>query len=107
MVFALIGLSIDVVRQGSGTSNDGNTARRFFQDPKFASETTGVDERLIHRFAVILVTMASGRKIDSDRFQAYCFETAELFVSLYEWFYMPAVVHKVFFFTFLNFILLK
>ena len=28
-----MGLLIDVPKQGSGTTNDGNTARRFFDDP--------------------------------------------------------------------------
>lgn len=39
-----------MVRPGAGNSNDGNTARRFFQDPTFAAKTTGLDEILIKDF---------------------------------------------------------
>lgn len=83
------------MRQGSDTSNVGNTARRFFDDPKFAAETTGVDEQLIRRFRVILITLCSGQNVDDTKFKKYAFETAELFVSLYDWFYMPVSVHNV------------
>ncbi|EFN76000.1 hypothetical protein EAI_13214, partial [Harpegnathos saltator] len=33
-----MGLTIDVPKQGSGTTNDGNTARRFFVNSKLSSE---------------------------------------------------------------------
>lgn len=48
------GLRIDEPRKGSGNSNDGNTARRFFSDPELASKITGVHVRLIERFSTIL-----------------------------------------------------
>lgn len=33
--------------------------------------------------------------IDPEKFGTYCYETAELYVSLYSWYYMPNTVHKV------------
>lgn len=48
------GLLIDYPKQGAGSTNDGNTARRFFSDPELAAEITGVDQELIQRFSVIL-----------------------------------------------------
>lgn len=36
-----MGLIVDVPRPGSGNSNDGNTARRFFDSPKLAANLTG------------------------------------------------------------------
>ncbi|KAJ8882643.1 hypothetical protein PR048_014455 [Dryococelus australis] len=51
-------LLVDVVRQGRGTINHGNTSRRFFENPKKPAEITGVDERLIHRLSVILKTLS-------------------------------------------------
>lgn len=90
-----IGLKIDIVKQGSGTSNDGNTARRFFEDPSFAAQATGLDETLIKNFRVILVAMSSGKEIDAEKFRKYCAETADNYKSLYNWYYMPPSVHKV------------
>jgi hypothetical protein len=45
------GLIIDVPKQGSGNSNDGNTARRFFADPEMTASITGIDVNLIKRFS--------------------------------------------------------
>lgn len=89
------GLLVDYPKQGSGSSNDGNTARRFFQDPKLTSDITGVDKSLIERFGIILQTLVCGIAIDTEKFGNYTRETAELYVSLYDWFYMPASVHKI------------
>lgn len=37
-----MGLLVDQVKQGFGTTNDGNTARRIFADPELAAEITGI-----------------------------------------------------------------
>lgn len=80
---------------GSGTTNDGNTARKFFQEPSKSAQITGVDENLITRFSCILTTISRGHKINHQKFEDYAKETARLFVHLYPWFYLPASVHKV------------
>jgi hypothetical protein len=90
-------LYVDTPEQGSGSSNDGNTARRFFTDPEMISKITGVNENLIRRFGIILQTLACGRKINIVQFEKYALETAELYKKLYPWYYKPASVHKIFF----------
>lgn len=89
------GLLVDIPKQGSGTTNDGNTARRFFSDPASSSDITGVDKTLIEKFAVILKTIACSFAIDTQAFGMYTLETAKLYVQLYSWYYMPASVHKI------------
>ena len=37
----------------------------------------------------------SNRSLDVTAFGRYCAETAELYLSLYPWYYMPVTVHKV------------
>nr|CAI5862443.1 unnamed protein product [Callosobruchus analis] len=88
-------LLLDTVEQGSGNTNDGNTARRFFKDPKRAAEITKVDETLITRFSCILQAIFCGYEISIDKFRPYSLETAELFIKLYGWYNMPASIHKV------------
>lgn len=90
-----LGLLIDVVKQGHGTTNDGNTARRFFEDPEKSADITGLDAELIRRFAVILQAITSGEHVDTVKFKEYAYKTAERYVSLYNWYYMSATVHKV------------
>lgn len=49
-----LGLLIDVVKQAVGTSNDGNTARRFFENPSVTAEITGLDDIIIKKFSILL-----------------------------------------------------
>ncbi|XP_025419316.1 uncharacterized protein LOC112689694 [Sipha flava] len=92
----IMGLKVDYVRSGGeGTSNDGNTSRRFFDDPSIAAEITGIKESLIIRCATILKAMSSGYEINKKIFSEYAIETAKLLVKEYPWYYMPASVHKI------------
>lgn len=90
-----MGLNVDIVTQGTGTSNDGNTARRFFDNPSITSSITGLNENLIRKFAIILQTLASGYEIDPIKFSEFTASTAADYVKLYNWYYMPASVHKI------------
>lgn len=90
-----MGLLIDIVKQGFGTTNDGNTARKFFRNYEKTAEITKIDADLIKHFAVILQVLSSGSHINIEGFRAYCRETAELFVHHYPWYHMPASVHKM------------
>ena len=92
-----MGLILDRPKQGSGNTNDGNTARRFFANPSVSANITGVNETLITRFGVLLSTISSGYEIKIDAFIAYAKETAALYVQLYPWYYMPVSVHKLLF----------
>ena len=90
-----LGLIVDQPKPGYGSSNDGNTARRFFQNAAISAEITVVDENLILQFHVILQVISSGFDIDDEIFKDYCVNTAHSFVALYPWYYMPTSVLKV------------
>lgn len=90
-----MGLLVDIPKPGFGTTNDGNSARRFFQNPGLASSITGIEEQLIKRLGIILRTMASGYTIDVEAFRNYSIETANIYIHFYPWYYMPAGVHRI------------
>lgn len=90
-----LGLIVDKPKPGFGSSNDGNTARRFFTNYEVSSKITGVDVNLIKRFYIILQVISSGYDINLELFKKFSVETAKLFVNLYPWYYMPTSVHKV------------
>lgn len=90
-----LGLLIDQPKQGYGSTNDGNTARRFFQNSDVSASLTGIDEDLIKRFHVILQIISCGFEINVDEFEKYAVETARRYVLLYPWYYMPTTVHKL------------
>ena len=79
-----IGLIVNVPQSsGLGSSNDGNTARRFFSDSERISEILAVDLDLLISFRTIWITISSGYSIDPDRFESYCENAAKRFVRLY------------------------
>jgi hypothetical protein len=90
-----MGLLVDKAKPGgSGTSNDGNTAKRFFKNYQ-ESARIGVNEELIHRFYVILQSISLGFELNTEEFNKRTKDTAKLFIQVYPWFYRPASVHKV------------
>lgn len=86
---------MDIVKQGTGTTNSGNTSRRFFENCSVAAEITKVDEKLIKRLAVILEVICCTYYIDADAFSKFAFETAQMAVNLYPWYFLPASLHKI------------
>ena len=80
---------------GKGNTNDGNTARRFFQNPEKSCEITGIDINLFKRFGNILSVISSEYEVNIEAFETYALDTAKLFIHLYPWYYMPASIHKI------------
>lgn len=89
-----LGLLIDIVKQGSGSTNDGNTARRFFSNIHTTAEITRLDESLIRKFSIILHAILCGEVINTKKFGLFTLETAKEFVKNYGWYYMTASVYK-------------
>jgi len=90
-----LGLIIDKTKPGYGTTNDGNTARRFFSNSDISSQITGVDKDLIQKFYLILRVISSTEKINTNTFSILLKNTLQLYLNKYNWYYMPASVHKV------------
>ncbi len=75
-----------VVQHGSGSSYDGNTARKFFENSEKVSLITGFDKELLDRFHTILTAIACSSEIDPVKFNDFCLETATRFEEIYPWF---------------------
>jgi len=91
-----LGLKVDKPKAGgSGTSNDGNTACRAFQDPKLFSECLGLDYTFVFNLKTILIALSCKFPINSVLFNKLCLDTAKIYVSHYSWFPMPSSLHKV------------
>lgn len=88
-----MGLKVDRVVQGMGTSNTGNVVRRFFNNSE-VFEITGVNIDLIRTFSTILSVISCGHEIDFEKFNKYAKETVDIFVYLYNWYRMLLVCTK-------------
>lgn len=80
---------------GFGSSNDGNTARKFFENVESTARITGILPELIHRLYIILIALNSSQEMDSKKFGEYALETAEIIIKNYNWWSMSPTVHKV------------
>lgn len=90
-----LSITVDVVKQGVGTTNTGNVARSFFARAKSVATATGLSEVLIKRLHNILQVLTCGNMVDCRKFENYCSRTVELCVELYSWYKLPPSVHKV------------
>ena len=90
---AELGLKVDEPKQGSGNTNDGNTARRAFKDEEIFAEICGLDKSLVHRIHMVLIAISCKLPLDPEKFGIFCRNTAELLIKLYPWFRMPVSVH--------------
>lgn len=90
-----LGLVVDRPKPGYGSTNDGNTARRFFSNPDVSAEITGISKQLIVNFSIILRVIASGLSINTTTFSTLLNSTKQIYLDLYSWYYMPSSVHKV------------
>ena len=80
---------------GSGTLNDGNTARKAFSIEDAFAEITGINKELIVKLHIILICISSGFEINISKFCSFCLETAKLYSCLYHWYYMPFCLYKI------------
>jgi len=94
-MFERLGLRVDEVKGVSGTSNDGNTARRAFEAYEVFAEIVGVDAEMVHNFGKILSAINCQLPLNPDAFQDLCLETAYQYIFLYGWYHMPSTVHKI------------
>jgi hypothetical protein len=91
-----LSLYVDMPKDsGSGTTSDGNTARKAFRNFSVFAEITRVDEEFIKRLYHILCVINSYEKINVVEFRKYCEETHTVFTSKYDWFFLSPTVHKI------------
>ena len=80
-----MGLLVDFPKDsGYGNTNDGNTARRAFQNYEIFAEITGVNQELIWRLYNIFCLDNSSYSFNIEKFKNYCDQTFELYVKEYE-----------------------
>lgn len=91
-----MGLIVDKPKTGgSGSSNDGNTARDFFNNASLSAQITGLDKDVIEKCATLLQALSSGYKINVEKFREYALDTAKDLTQKYSWYYLPPSVHKI------------
>ena len=88
------GLAIDEIRD-CGTSMDGNTARRAFQDPEFLSKLCGVPTELVRGIYVIWIALSCEKKINPRKLGEFSKKIKSIWDEHCHWYKIPSTVHKI------------
>lgn len=95
-LFEAFSVRIDEVQHGSGTSLNGNIARKCFKEPLELAKILGINEDLVKRFAFIVLAFKQKEGVvNIDHLDKYCTETYTLFFKLYPMAKMNPSVHKM------------
>lgn len=94
-VYDLLGVKVDQVLQGHGTTNTGNVARRCFDQPDLFAEALEIDAELVRNIAMILLTFKSKNKIKLKELNEVCQQTYRLHYNKYPWARMNPTMHKL------------
>lgn len=95
-LYTAFGVRVDLPRAGgAGTSTTGNVCRRAFSKPELLSKVLEINENLVVRFHNILIAINSQDPINPEKIDNYCKETYLCYLKLYDWYKIPATVHKV------------
>lgn len=63
-----IGLIVDKHKHGFGSTNDGNTTRKFFHSKEDSADIIGINKNIIYRFFIILLALTSKFPINPNKF---------------------------------------
>lgn len=88
-------IRVDEVKQGSGTSVNGNTARKCFKNPSALAQVLGLNEELVKRLSFVLLAFKQKEGVDLQALEKYCTDTYKLFFEKYPWAKMNPSVHKM------------
>lgn len=96
LLWEKLGLRVDKPKPGgSGSSNDGNTARRAFQNHEMFANILELNMEFVKNLSTILTAIACHLPINTQKFEALCNQTLQIYVDNYKWYYMPATLHKI------------
>lgn len=96
IIWEKLGLKVDKSKVGgSGTSNDGNTARRAFGKFELLRKCLGLDRKMLSNVKTILIALSIQLPLDHILFNKLCKSTAQLYVRNYSWHSMSQTVYKI------------
>lgn len=95
MFWAEQSLIIDMPRTGFGSSNTGNTARRFFQNYSHSASILNINTEIVYKFSVVLEVIKSKYPVNVDKFREYCLTLYEEYLMEYSWLPLTPTVHKI------------
>lgn len=81
-IYSAIGVRVDQVLQGHGTTNTGNVARRCFKNPIKFAEALEIDAALVSNLALIISLFKCKLQLNLNETEKLCWETYKLHYQL-------------------------
>ena len=94
-LYEALGVRVDQVIQGKGTTNTGNLARRCFEEPEKFANALELDETLVSNLALILRAYRCKKELNLKEMKKFSRDTYDLHYSLYSWAQMNPSMHKL------------
>ena len=82
-------------KQSFGSTNDGNTARKFFKESGKTAAVTKLDENLIKHFRLLLAALSTKSEVDPDKFEKHAAATKALLTELHPNVSLTPTAHKL------------
>lgn len=89
------GLIVDMPTTGFGSSNTGNTARRFFTNCSHSALILNISTEIVYKFGVVLEVIKSRYPVDVLKFRDYCLSLYHEYLMEYSWLPLTPTVHKI------------
>ena len=89
------GLYIDFVKPGMGTTHDGNTARRIFDDPAFAEDVLAVPRDLVQDLSDYWTVFKASFPVCPDKVKDFGLRIRDKYKRYFKWGQMPSHLHKL------------
>lgn len=90
-----VGIVVDKVKPGFGTTNTGNIAKRFFSQPDIVAEILQLPIQLVNNFSIITRLLNLQIPLNWKNVTPLLQNTKKLWIEHLSWFPMPPSIHKV------------
>eukprot|EP00733_Pompholyxophrys_punicea_P001199 Pompholyxophrys_punicea_v1_NODE_541_length_1718_cov_135.763680.p2 type:complete len:145 gc:universal NODE_541_length_1718_cov_135.763680:641-207(-) len=77
------------IKYCTGTTSDGNTARRFFANSDVVASITGLDVEILKKFETLARTLACGYPVHCEKMRIFAWNLADLCPEVWLVFYAP------------------
>ena len=90
------GIKFDVpTGGGAGNTTNGKFCRKVFENPASLAQTLELDEKMILNLCIVLWILNSQCTVNIEKFTKLCYDTYIMCIDKYNWYKLPATVHKM------------
>ena len=90
-----LGVLVDMPGTNGGSTTNGNTIRRCFEEPRLLTDVLGLSFELVNGIIVVWRTLRCSDPLDANRFKKYCMKLVKLYELEVPWAEMNPALHLI------------